>query len=1157
MLAIALIILSCGSSSGLRRAALVACFLFLRIAFTGYGQSAASLRAGFRQPPASAKPVVWWHWTGGNVTKEGITKDLEWMQRSGIGGFQAFDVSLGGGQSVATKVSYGSPEWLALIRHTAAEADRLGLDMTLVTAAGWSETGGTWVKPHEAMKKLVWSQTPVIGGRAFAGKLPQPPTVSGPIRDMPKPGHGSAADEPTFYADQRVLAFRTPDAELTTDTPTITNHNGERLDAGALLDDNLTSALQLEVPKPDKPVYLQFEYPTPFTARTFSLAWGGAGMFPSRIIRLGYVQASQDGKTFRTLFALPGVQHDIRALPVRTFTFPAVEARVFRVVFTSGSGITTVGGPDDVGGFGGPTTAPTTFALTEARFSASGRVHRWEDKAGFAPMFGFESLKTPALPQSAVINGADVIDLTSRLKSDGTLDWNVPPGNWTILRLGYSLTGAKNGPAQPEATGLEVDKLSRAHLQSYMRQWSDPIAGALGSLYGKRLKYFLVDSYEADAQNWTERMPEEFKARRGYDLTRYLPVLTGRVVESAEVSDRFLWDFRLTLAEILVDNHYAAISAFAHQQGIQTYGEVAGISLPVLQDALRNKAAVDIPMGEFGMTQGLGSGTGKEWVSPADLETQKPYAGAADRLNAHQADVREAASAAHVYGKKIVGAESWTGGGYEAPAALKFIGDYWATQGINQFIFHTSAHQPLDTKPGNTMVGTHLNRNITWAEQARPFVDYLTRNQYLLQQGRFVADIAYYLGEDIPAAVPYWEKGHPEAPEGYDYDYVNTEILNRFTVENGELVLPSGMRYRVLVLPNRTTMTLSVLKKLAELVRDGATVVGPKPERSPSLVGYPAVDGEVAALANEVWGGADGRFIFRHVYGKGQVVWNAPLAGIFGQMGLKGDVTYTRPHADTRLTWLHRRTDVPRTDATDYYFLLNARNQVEDVAVTFRVSGKTPERWNADKGTTEPLSYTMHDGQTTVRLHLAPQESTFVVFGEQATQPARTETTRTETTLMTLDGAWQVGFPARLGAPAQVTLNNLLSWTVHPDEGVKYFSGTATYTKELTVPKAGLTAGKRLLLDLGAVRDIVVVKVNGTVADTLWKAPYVVDVTKRLRPGQNQLALLVTNQWDNRIVGDAKAPEAGRVLAKPAPFGGASALKESGLLGPVVLKTVD
>lgn len=1119
--------------------------------FTGFSQYYNVLKTGFLSPPHAAKPLVWWHWTGSNVTKEGITKDLEWMKRTGIGGFQAFDVVIGGGQTIEKKILYNTPEWLNLIKHSAFEADRLGLDMTMVTAAGWSETGGTSVKPHEAMKKLVWSQLNITGGKIFNGKLPQPPMTNGPIRNLSRP-KGFFEDRnkisPTFYGDQIVLAYRTPVTEVKIAIPKITNHKKEVLESKLLLDDDLTTKIAVDVPQMGQPVYLQFEYEKPFSARSFSFAMGGAGMFPSAIMRQGYVQVSADGKVYKTLFALPGAQHDIRALPVRTFSFPAVTARYFRVVFIPGSGITTVGGPDDFGGFGMPLVAPKSFDITEAIFSTGARVNRWEDKANFAPMFAFESLKTPVVPESATIKTGEVIDLTSKMKADGTLQWNAPAGNWTILRMGYSLTGAKNGPAIPEATGYEVDKLSKEHLLSYMTKWSNPIAEAMGPLFGKSMKYFLVDSYEADAQNWTENMIPEFKTRRGYDPTKYLPVLAGRIVESAEISDRFLWDFRLTIADMLMDYHYAAISEFAHKQGIKTYGEVAGISLPIIEDALRNKSAVDIPMGEFGMTQGLGSDEGKSWTSPADLENQNVYGGANNRLNAHQSDVREAASAAHIYGKKVVGAESWTGGGYEAPADLKFIGDYWSSQGINQIIFHTSAHQPLDTKPGNTMVGTHFHRNITWAEQAKPFVDYISRNQFMLQEGRFVADIAYYLGEDIPAVVPYWEKLRNEAPSGYDYDFVNTEILNRFEVQNGELVLPSGMRYKILVLPEKTTMTLAVLNKIAELVKSGATIVGPKPEKSPSLVGYPNVDNEVVLKANEVWGGADGKFIYQNTFGNGKVFWNAPLSGIFGEMGLKKDIDYTMPHTNTKLSWMHRKTE-----DTDYYFLLNMRNQVEDLEVQLRIGGKIPELWNADKGTIKPLSYKIENGITTVKLHLEPQESVFVVFQEPALQNEVTLTEKETVDLVNLDGFWMMNFPENGGAPKEVTLDKLISWTDHTDEEVKYFSGTATYIKDFEVKKYWIKPNSSILLDLGVVKDIAVVSVNGIEIETLWKAPYQVDISKFVKPGINKLEIKVTNQWDNRIIGDEKLPKEKKILQSTSGFGISKELKESGLIGPVIL----
>jgi hypothetical protein len=1107
-------------------------------------QTSNFLKEGFSNPPHSAKPIVWWHWVGSNVTKEGITKDLEWMQRVGIGGFQAFDVSIGGGQTVEKKVSYFTPEWLALIKHTAAEAQRLGLDMTIVTAAGWSETGGTWVKPNEAMKKLVWSQTNIEGGKLFNGTLAQPPMVNGSIRNLPK--RGISPKDQTYYADQTVLAYKTPKNELEAFMPKITNHKGESIDSKALLDDDLTSKITLDVPKAENPVYLQFEYEKPFTARSFSFALLGNANYHSTYMRAGYVQASEDGKNYKTLFALPGPQHDVRAIPVRTISFPEVVAKFFRVVFTTGAGNTTVGGPDDFGGFRQPTAPPTSFDISEAIFSAAAKINRWEDKANFAPLFAFENLKTPNFPTNTAISSSEVIDLTSKMKPDGNLEWQVPVGNWTVMRFGYSLTGAKNGPAMPEATGYEVDKLSKTHLESYMNQWSNPLKEALGENFGKSLKYYLVDSYEADAQNWTDNMITEFTTRRGYSPIKYLPALAGKVIESAEVSDRFLWDFRLTFAEMLVDNHYAYITEFAHKQGIKTYGEVAGISMPIIQDALRTKNAVDIPMAEFGMGRGLGSNG--NWTSPADLETQKAYGGANERLNAHQADVREAASAAHIYGKKVVGAEAWTGGGYEAPADLKFIGDYWLTQGINQIIFHTSAHQPLDTKPGNVMVGTHFHRNITWAEQAKPFVDYISRNQFLLLEGRFVADIAYYLGEDIPSSVPYWEKLKYEIPEGYDYDFVNAEILQRFEVENGELVLQSGMRYKMLVLPEKITMTPAVLAKIVTLVKAGATVVGPKPEKSPSLVGFPNVDSEVATQANTLWGQADGQYIYQSNFGKGKVFWNASLIGILGQLKIEKDVAYTKPSIDSKLSWIHRKT----ADA-DYYFVLNMRNHAEDLDIKFRIEGKTPELWYADRGISKPVSYKIENGVTTIKLHLEAQESLFVVFQKTAIQNELIIGEKKQNEILKLSDNWKVSFWEISGNSKHLNLEKLTSWANNEDETIKYFSGIAIYTRDFEFKKT--LANTSLILDLGIVKDIATIFVNGKELETLWKAPYEVDISKAVKMGKNTLELRVTNQWDNRIIGDRILPKEKKILSSVPAFGVGQKLKESGLLGPVVLKS--
>lgn len=1112
------------------------------------------LLKGFQNPPEEAKPRTWWHWTGSNITKEGITKDLEWMKRVGIGGFQAFDVSFGMGQTTDKKIVFMTPEWLDAIRHTAAEAERLGLEMTMVTSAGWSETGGPWVKPEEAIKKIVWSELSINGGKKFSGKLPLPPANNGPIRNLSRPasGFGAVANpipDPTLYVDQKVIAFRTPkdEVKIADLKPTVTSSAGT-VDAAALLDDDLSTKVTLPMPTPETPVWIQFEFAQDFKASSFSLALALKNQFGSMDMTTGYVQVSEDGKNFKTIVGLPGPQHDIRALPVRTYTFPDVSARYYRITFTGGSGMTTVGNFGSASYFG---PASTSATLLEAKFYSDARVNRWEDKAHFAPMFELETLATPTVAESSTIT--EVIDITDKMKADGSLTWDAPAGSWTVFRMGYSLTGSKNSPAVPAGVGYEVDKLSKKHLESYYKNYTTPIAQALGPLYGKRMQYWLTDSFEADAQNWTEEMPKEFLKRRGYDMTPYLPVLSGRIVNNADVSDRFLWDFRRTIADLLADNHYKALSELAHQQGIKLYGESAGISMPIIQDAMLNKKYLDIPMAEFGMTQGLGSAESSSWKSPRDLDDDHAYRGAGDRLHAHQSDVREAASASHIYGKKLVATESWTGGGFEAPASMKLIGDYWNTQGVNRFIFHTSTHQPLDTKPGNSMVGTHIHRNITWAEQAAPFVTYLSRNSFMLQQGNFVADIAYYLGEGIPSSVPYWKKIKPEPPAGYDYDFLGTDILlEDATVNDGKLVLKSGMSYSVLVLPETHEMTLPVLKKIKELVSQGATVVGPKPIRSPSLAGYPWVDQEVAFMANELWGDADGQLIFHHPYGQGHVYWGAPLNSVLAEKKIYKDVDYTKPHLNTYLSWIHRKTH----DA-DIYFISNLRNQKEEVNIQFRVSGKNPELWHADTGKSEAVDYVIEGGFTTLSLTINPEQSVFIVFRNQTTLTSQQITKPVIVSLVNLDGSWNVNFPPNLGAPEKITLQKLISLSEHSEEGVKYFGGTATYTKEITLQKEWFKPESKFILDLGKVKDIAEVLVNGKSLGILWKLPYEMDITSALKAGINKMEFKITNQWTNRIAGDAINPDKKILSGAGLSFGGVSTtLIESGLIGPVTVQQI-
>jgi hypothetical protein len=1066
-----------------------------------------ALRDGFADPPAASKPRTWWHWTRGAVYKRGITQDLEWMRRVGIAGFQLADVNFGGGQSVHPTVDFGSDAWYDAVRHAAAEADRLDLEMAIFSSPGWSMTGGPWVTPEQAMKKLVWSETTVAGPQTFRGPLPQPPASAGSFQDM---GDGRN-QELEFYRDARTLAFRTPDAEAppVAARPRVTSSEGE-IDEVALNDGKFSKAVTIAAPSNGDAAWIEYGYDEPTTIRAVTIAGDGG-------IPVGRIAASDDGKQFRTLVTLPGSQL-YRQARVRTFALPATTARFFRLEMTGAPLRPAPTMSED------PPQAAERYSLSEFWPERGGRVHRWEEKAGFGHLFEYETVLTTAASDDVVIESNAVVDLTEKVSPDGTLEWEVPPGRWTILRLGYSLTGAKNRPATPAGSGLEVDKLSAKHTTEYYDAYTKPIAKSLGDLYGRSLRYFLIDSWEAGTQNWTDDMIGEFTRRRGYDPTPYLPVLVGRVVDSAQVSDRFLWDFRRTLADIIADNHYEVMTELAHRDGFGVYSEASGVSLEIPEDTLLNKSKVDIPMGEF-------------WVR--DLHPRLMYL----------QDVRGAASAAHVYGKPIVAAEAFTGGGYESPFSLAKVSGYWLGQGINRLVYHTSAHQPLDTKPGNTMVGTHLHRNITWAELAAPFNEYVARTCYLLQQGRPVVDLVYFLPEGAPSTPPIWGAGPPAPPDGHRHDFINADaLLNRLSVaDDGRLVLPDGMNYQVLVLPESRAMRPELIEKLRELVISGAKIVGPRPLESPSLMGQPQADARVAELAEELWGDLNGTTRTVRYVGLGMVVWGRPLKEVLVRKRIDKDFEFAGP-LDADVAWLHRRTE----DA-DIYYVSNLTHRPVKLETRVRVAGRQAEIWRPDSGATAPASYSIEGGRTTVPLELERNETVFIVLRGDATSPSREIPQPTFAKLGEVSSEWTLEFPAGLGAPEQISLPRLALWSEHEAPGVRYFSGTGTYSTSFDAPNEWFTQGRRLEIDLGDVRDIAEVVVNDRQLGMVWKPPYRVDATSALRPGENRLEVRVTNQWTNRIAGDRAATPKDRVLAElPPAFGrGPRELEPSGLMGPV------
>ena len=1078
-----------------------------------------ALARGFVEPPDSAKPRTWWHWVSGNVSKEGITADLEAMKRIGVGGAQCFSVEQVPNPKDRGHVLYMSPEWRELTKFAISEAARLGLELTIHDCEGWSESGGPWITPEMSQQKVVWTEKRVTGPRELREGLAQPETVKG------------------FYRDIAVFAF------------------------------------------------------------------------PS----------------------LPG---DAAAAPVTK-----------------------------------PATMRAARANRRAPKPAAG-PGRIPDIAAKAAMESHVLGDPPATQASEddIIKREELVDLTDKFDSaKGKLSWDVPEGEWTIVRFGHTSTGRPNAPAMAETRGLECDKLDPNAVKAHFDGMLGKITDESRPLMGKGLKYVLMDSWECGCQNWTPRFREEFQKRRGYDPVAWMVTMTGRYVESPEKTERFLWDLRRTIADMIAENHYGLMASMLHENKLGLYAEAPGIGMPTTADELQCKGKTDVPMGEF-------------WVNRID----------------DSGDTREAASAAHIYAKTIAAAESFTAvpenaGWRNDPFSLKVQGDREFCNGINRYVFHRYAHQPWnDRYPGMTMGpwGINFERTNTWWEPGAAWISYISRCQYMLQRGLFVADLVYYYGEDTPICLQPSQL-QPPPPKGFDYDGCNREVLlTRMTVRDGRIVLPDGMSYRVLVLPASKRMSVEVARKVKELVSDGAMVIGPKPERAPGLSDFPKCDEEVRAIAEEVWADCDGKDVTEHKYGKGRVIVGRTPEEVLAEVGKDFEAT-SLGDDDAEFRYIHRRDG-----GAEIYFVSSQQEQPAVAEYSFRVSGKVPELWHPQSGAMERARvYRVENGRTIVPIDFDPAESVFVVFrdsdrgvghftslarGGELIMPPTTQTAPTRAKLQIrsavygaladakqqadvteklagmvkggsvvatanndlagrdpalnvhkqlrveyvidsepgsvtveegktvripsvtrvgeanrvaeftgerlvvyqdgnytvrgsdgqtrtvhvsaigkpreVTGSWALRFPPQWGAPDEVMLDRLSSWTQHDDAGVKYFSGTAKYVRDIDIPAEMLGKNKRIYLDLGEVKNLAEVKLNGKMLGTLWKPPFRIDVTSVAKPGMNRLVVAVTNLWPNRLIGDLSLPEGERFTWSAFnPYKKDSSLLPSGLLGPVRL----
>jgi len=1027
------------------------------------------LEKGFADPPQEAKVWCYWWWLDSNVSKAGITADLEAMKKQGIAGALVFDAGIGGPQA-PDGPPFMSPKWREYLKFTLEEADRLGIEISLNLCSGWN-AGGPWVKPEQAAKKLVASETSVPGGKKLDLLLPLPAPIKG-----------------DFYRDAVVLAFRISEKELLA-VSQLSASSSYPMYPTALATDLVSETRWIsngdqpgQGPTPQKPEFLAWEFPAPFPAASLVITpYMDCGPKDCEL------QYSNDGKTFQTLSRF--VMEEGKE---KTLVFEKRAAKHFRLVFTSS-------------------------------YPFQGK-DCWNVQVSEVALLKKGQAK-PVL-QSSLLASDDAVDLTSNVDASGRLVWDAPKGAWKIIRMGYTLVGrGVVHCTSPNGGGLEIDPLSRAAMDMHFEATIGACAKEMGDAFGKTLKYTHIDSWELGEPNWTPGFRSVFKQRRGYDPLPYLPALAGKTVDNKEVTARFLHDCRRTVADCTAENYYGRQSELSRKHGMGIHPESGGPFFTHWIDALQCLGKSDIPMGEY-------------WARRTEPTGPIWYRNQFKRCDT----VKQAASAAHIYGKKFVQAEAYTtmGPNWEKdPYMLKDIGDLAFCAGLTRNMLCFYVHQPqLDFKPGHQWpaAGTHFDRNITWFPMSHAWLKYLARCQHMLQQGLFVADVCYYYGDDVPGFVPGRDHMQPALPRGYDCDTINTEVLlTRVAAKDGRIVLPDGMSYRMLVLPNSEAMSLPVLEKVAELVEAGVPVVGRPPTRTPGLQDYPKCDEEVKRLASDL-----------------KLITSDSLQVTLNELSIAPDFE----SGDVPLHYIHRRSE----DA-DIYFVCNQQSEPVTAECTFRVAGKQPEIWDAVTGEIrEAMAFDIVAGRTTLPLEFASRGSLLIVFRKPAKSNKGPDEANFGRQIQfgELHGPWTVKFDPEWSGPESVEFEKLEDWTKRPEPGIKFYSGKATYHKTFDLPNEAQEAARRLYVELGRVRNVARVRLNGKDLGVVWTAPWQVEITGAVKPTGNKLEIDVVNLWPNRLIGDAGLPAEERLTKTNVPkFKKDSPLLPSGLLGPVVLKMAE
>ncbi|GAA4281304.1 glycosyl hydrolase [Gaetbulibacter aestuarii] len=1054
-----------------------------------------AVKSGFVTPKPDNTLWCYWYWIGDDISKEGITKDLEAMKKAGIG--SAFIGNINPEEKDG-RVPMLSEDWWGHMVHAVNEGKRLGVNIGVFNCPGWSQSGGPWIKADMAMRHLVYSEIKVAGGKKINLNLKKPTAI---FQDV------YVLAFPTIAEEKNILSDKNAEIKI---SPEIT-------DANLLIDHDTTTVAGF--PSNIKNYQIDITAGKYFTVRSLRIK---PSIDPIKFSCEVFAKIKGEFKFIKQFDVdrskLTANVGPDKYAPILE-SLPKTQARQFRLK------ITVIPGVFQSETY--PDSKVSKWHLAEITLSEAAGLEDYANKdlgkMHPTPFPKWDSYLWPEQPKVSAnqkIPVDQVIDISDKMDSQGNLNWEAPNGNWTVQRFGMTPTGTKNAPAAPQGKGYEVDKANKEFVKYHYKHFIGELLKRIPEENKSAFKYVVADSYEMGSENWTDDYEKRFRSQFGYDPKKYLPVLSGRIVGSVEESNRFLWDLRRSIADAVAYDYVGGLREASNKDHLKLWLENYGHwGFP--SEFLMYGGQSDYVSGEFWNEGTLGN-----------------------------IECKSASSAAHIYGKPQVSAEAFTAANrtyVRYPALLKKRGDWSYTEGINHFVLHLYIHQPDDNRmPGvNAWFSTEFNRHNTWFKKGKAYFDYLRRCQHLLQQGNYAADVCYFIGENAPIMTGV---RNPELPKGYSYDYINAEvILKRLSVKDGKFVLPDGMTYSLMVLPPLKTMRPELLTKIGELVKAGGKIYGQAPERSPSLKNYPECDETVKELADKMWSNTDGKI---KKFGDGFIVNGLELQDALKELHVYKDVEL---NTDADVLWTHRTMP-----GMEIYFITNQTDQKIFFTPSFRVSGLKPQLWDAVTGEIRALNeFTEKNDRTTVPLTMEPYQSWFIVFTNSKTKTTSYKKNFPKTTVVkTLNESWLVNFKNKsLGPKKSVEFPELTDWIKNENDSIKYYSGTAIYKSKFYFHKEN--NDKDVFIDLGKVGVMASVKINGQDIGTTWIAPFRLKATQEIKDGENEIEVEVVNVWRNRLTGDKTLPENERTtwvnLDNITP---GEALISSGLLGPVTIESI-